>query len=166
MKAIHSLVTKVDGNKITITGEIMDVKLPDVLAQRHNTVHHLVSGHPSKPRHLQSNSLGFVVNRYGADGVLFPKDEMVSVALEIDHKLTEPPKFTKHPCKESLVGQVQSEIKTTAKIQESTDGKAWTDVANADTGFKGEAGKHYRCVACNAAGETTSNTVTIPAPKV
>jgi len=162
MKAIHTLVTKVDGENITITGKIMDVTMPALVAQRHNSMLHPVNGHPSKPRHIQSNSHGFLVLRKGSDGILFPKDEMVSVALEIDSKLTDVPAFVVHPTKDNLVGKVASEIPVTAKIQQSDDGKSWVDATNADANFKGEAGKFYRCVATNKNGFAFSNPVQIP----
>lgn len=166
MKALVKTVTKVEGNKITITGELMDVTFPDVVAQRHNTMHHPVAGHPSKPRHIQSNSHGFVLLRKGSNGVLFPKDEMVAIALEIDSKLTDVPVFVEHPCHGNLAGKVVSEIKATAKIQESDDGETWTDVKSAGAKFKGASGKHYRCVATNKNGDTLSNPVELPKPTV
>ena len=161
MKAIVKLNTVVDGNKITITGELMDITFPDIVAQRHNTVMHPVSGHPSKPRHIQTNTHGFVVLRKGSDGILFPKDEMVAVALEIDSKLTDVPAFVEHPTPENLAGNIVSEIPATAKLQHSIDGKTWEDVPNADINFKGEIGKHYRCVANNKNGDAISNPVKI-----
>ena len=126
MKAICRLKTKIDGNKITITGDIIDVTAPLLVAQRH-TIPHPVNGHPSKPRHFQANTHGLAILRHGADGVLFPKDELASVALEIDSKLTDVPVFTKHPTKDDLKGQVISELPATGKIQTSADGKRWND---------------------------------------
>ncbi len=164
MKAICKLVTKVDGNKLTITGELMEVNFPAIVGQR-STMLHPVNGHPSHPRHYQANSQGFIVKRKGANGVLFPKDEMVSVAIEIDNQLTGVPIFTAQPQIGNLVGTVVSEIPVQAKIQESTDGKSWSDIPSADQNFKGEQGKHYRCIATNKVGSTTSKPVHIPIPK-
>jgi hypothetical protein len=165
MKALVRTNTVVDGKKVTITGELIDVTFPDMVAQRHNTMLHPVNGHPSKPRHIQSNSHGFLVLRKGSDGILFPKDEMVAIGLEIDSKLTDVPVFVEHPTKENLSGKVISEIASTGKIQQSDDGKTWTDVGGADSNLKGESGKHYRCVASNKNGETASNPVHIPDAK-
>ena len=162
MKALCKLEAKVDGNKITITGELVDVAIPAMVAQRHNTIHHPVNGHPSKPRHLQSNSLGFIVTRKGSDGVLFPKDEMVALACEIDSKLSDIPVFGVHPNCECLAGKVISELPVIGKIESSDDGNTWTEVVGADDKFKGEAGKFYRCVATNKNGFAFSNPVQIP----
>jgi len=165
MRALVKLEAKVDGNKVTITGELVDAEIPAMVAQRHNTIHHPVNGHPSKPRHLQSNSLGFIVTRKGACGVLFPKDEMVALACEIDCKLSDIPVFGVQPNCECLAGKVISELPVTGKIESSDDGNTWTEVVGADDKFKGEAGKFYRCVVTNKNGTTTSNPVQIPKPK-
>lgn len=162
MKALSKLETKVEGNKITITGELVDVTFPAVVAQRHNTIFHPVNGHPSKPRQLQSNSHGFIVTRKGSDGILFPKDEMVAVACEIDCKLSDVPVFSEHPCCERLTGKVVSELPVEAKIEQlGDDGKTWSEVTEADEKFKGEKGKNYRCVVSNKNGSTVSNPVLI-----
>jgi hypothetical protein len=166
MKAITETKTTVDAQgNITITGKIIDVTFPDVVAQRHNTILHSVNGHPSKPRHFQSNTHGFIFKRKGCDGVLFPINEMVAVGLEIDSKLTDVPSFTAHPTKDNLAGTVVSEIPATAKIQHSDDGKTWTDIQSADGKVTPVAGKFYRCVATNKNGDAVSNTVHFPAPK-
>lgn len=164
MKAIHSLVTKIVGNKITITGEIMDVSFPGFIGQR-NTIMHNVLGNPSKPRHMQINSHGALVTRHGTDGVLFPKDELISVMIEVDNKLTDAPLFQVHPSKDSLTSaKVISELPMTGVHQQSDDGKTWTDI-KLEKDFKPKPGKHYRMVARNKCGETCSNHVCIPKKK-
>jgi hypothetical protein len=162
MKALSKTSTVVDGNKVTITGELVDVAFPAIVAQRHNTIRHHVSGHPSKPRHLQSNSHGFLVTRKGSDGILFPNDELVAIGVEIDSKLTDVPVFVEPPTNGNLFGRVVSEIPFTSKLQESDDGKAWSDVQGADSNFAGDAGKFYRCISTNKNGDATSNPVKIP----
>src|ERR1035437_6629879 len=164
MKAIVKTITTVEGNKITITGELIDVAPSSLIAQR-NTIMHPVNGKFSHPRHFQNNSHGMMILRNGTDGVLFPKDEMVAVALEIDSKLTDAPVFSIRPSIDSLTGKVASEIPVTAKIQHSDDGKDWTDVEKADANFKGESGKFYRCIATNKNGSTVSGITLIPKPK-
>jgi len=161
MKAICKLETKVDGNKITIAGEIIDVTWPLFVGQRH-TVLHPVEGNPHHPRHIQINSHGVLVSRNGkTDGVLFPKDELAAVMLEVDEKLTDAPKFVQHPTAENLTtAKAQSEIKAHVKYQHSPDGETWEDVAM-DGNFKPEMGKHYRCIATSKAGETSSNIVKV-----
>ena len=164
MKSIVRTITTVDGNKITITGELIDVAPPSLIAQR-NTIMHPVNGKFSHPRHFQNNSHGIMILRNGTDGVLFPKDEMVAVALEIDSKLTDAPIFSIHPSGDSLTGKVASEIPVTAKIQHSEDGKDWVDVENAGADFKGKSGKFYRCIATNKNGSTISGITLIPKSK-
>jgi hypothetical protein len=164
MKAITQLVTKVEGDTITITGKLMDANFPLIVGQR-QTIHHHVAGNRSKPRRIENNTHGVCVLRSGSDGVLIPKDELVSVMLEIDSKLTDAPFFEAHPNANSITGKIKSEIPLTAKIQQSDDGKTWADVPNADKDFKPESGKHYRCVASNKTGETASNSFQVPKAK-
>jgi hypothetical protein len=153
MKAICKTQTKVEGNKITITGELIDVTEPLFHAQRF-CIQHPVNGLMKHPRQIQANSNGVMVKRPGADGVLFPKDEMAAIAIEIDRKLTSAPMFVAHPHQANETGTVRSEIPLTARIESSADGKTWTEIP---LGTKHEKGKFYRCVAVNDSGETASN---------
>ncbi len=161
MKALCKLTTTVTGNKFTITGELIDVNFPAIVAQR-VTISHAVAGHPQKPRHIQLTSHGLLVRRVGSDGVLLPQDELASVMVEIDSKLSDVPVFDAHPTLDDLLGSVKSEIATTAEVQVSDDGKAWTCIKDFKAGTKPEAGKFYRCVATNKNGSVASNAVHIP----
>lgn len=163
MKALVKMDTKVDGNKFTITGEIMDVNFPNIIAQR-VTIHHPAITDTAKPRQVQATSHGIVVVRHGSAGVLLPQDEIVSALLEIDSTLTDPPVFEQHPTADNIAGKIKSEIPVAAMIQHSDDGKTWTD-----TDLKLDStipcGKHYRVVAANKCGKSESNPVHIPHPK-
>lgn len=156
MRAIHSLKTVVDGNKITITGELMDVTMPAMIGQR-TTIMHPVMGDMNKPRHIQVTTHGVMVLRHGTDGVLFPKDELVSVMLEVDGKLTDPPQFVEQPTADNLTGKVVSEIESTVQVQHSDDGKNWNDLKQDPKDYPVLVGKHYRCIARHKHGETASN---------
>ena len=165
MKAICSIETKVEGDTITITGKIINVTYPVFVGQR-TTMMHPVAGNPHHPRHIQVNTHGVLVSRNGkTDGVLFPKDELASMMLEIDEKLTDAPVFVAHPTVEDLkTAKAQSELPMVGKFQHSDDGQTWHDT-ELHPDFKPVAGKHYRCVAKSKAGETVSNIVKVPAPK-
>lgn len=155
MKAIHSLVTVVKGDTITITGKIMDVTFPMFVGQR-STIMHPVNGNMNHPRHLQVNTHGAMMTRNGNGiGVLFPKDELASVLMEVDSRLTNAPVFLSHPDSKNPIGNPISELPLTATIQESKDGEIWTDVKNPKK-FKPVSGKHYRCKASNSVGESHS----------
>lgn len=155
MRAITKCETKVVGNKITITGELVDITMPMFIGQR-NTIMNPVNGDMNHPRHLQITTHGAMVLRNGSDcGVLFPKDEFMSVMVEIDYRLTNPPVFSKHPCSANPVGMAKSETALTAKVEHSDDGKTWSEV-KVGKGFKPAKGKHYRCVASNKSGTTVS----------
>ena len=158
MKALVKVNTVVDCNKVTITGELVDCPMPAIMAQR-TTILHPVNGNSSKPRHIQVNSFGAMILRRGTDGILFPKEELVAIAVELDPALSDAPVFKVHPTPESLTGDILSDGSATASIEQSDDGKTWTQVPDADSKFKGIAGKHYRCVANNKSGKTISNPV-------
>lgn len=163
MKAICKLKTVITGNQVTITGELVDVTAPLIIGQR-STIMHPVQGNQSNPRHMQVNSHGFVFKRNGSDGVLFPKDEMASVALEIDNKLTDAPVFLAHPTVENLMSaKAISEIDMTGETHESADGgKTWNKIPDPDAGFKGTPGNQYRFAAKNNNGISYSEAVEIP----
>jgi hypothetical protein len=158
MKAITKTNTVVTGNSITITGELVDVTFPQIIGQRHS-IHHNVNGLTHKPRQLQATTHGIMVKRHGANGFLFPKDEFAAVAIEVDGSLTDAPVFVQPLSPSNLNGVVRSEFPVTAVIQQSDDGKTWTDVPNDDVNFSGEKGKWYRCIATNKIGSTTSNSI-------
>lgn len=157
MKAISQIVTKIEGDNITIIGKLVNVTAPLYVAQR-TTIHHPVNGVMVKPRRVEVNNHGVMVMRHGAVGVLLPIDEMVAVAIEVDNTLTDAPVFEEHPTVENPTGKIRSELNASGTIQESDDGEKWKDISDAK---KLETGKYYRCVVKNPRGETISNVVKV-----
>ena len=163
MKALTQTTTKVDASgNVTITGKLIDVNFPAIVGQRHS-IQHPVNGQTHKPRKVEANTHGVVIKRFGSSGFLFPKEELTAIAMEADLTLTDPPLFIEQPSAKNLVGKIASEIQATAQIEVSTDGgKTWS---NAPDNATAEVGKSYRVIATNANGSTTSDVVSIRAPK-
>jgi hypothetical protein len=164
MKTLVRLNTKIDGNKVTITGELMDIQFPDVHAQR-MTVGHFVSTNPHRPRMCRATNHAFMIERHGADGVAIPIDEFVAMALAIDPKLSDKPLIHKHPTFSDLVLECKSETEAKEQWQESTDGVTWTSIETPQVGFKGEPGRQYRVELTNQSGTSVSDTIRVPTAK-
>jgi hypothetical protein len=162
MKTLTKINTKVDGNKVTITGELIDVNFPVVVAQR-QTIGHRVLTNPHRPRMCRATNHAFMVERHGADGFAIPVDEMVQIALAVDPKLSDPPVIGKHPTAADLILECKTESTASQKYQVSDDNKNWSDVALDKNGkFTPETGKYYHCVVSNLSGETPSNSFKVP----
>lgn len=165
MKTIVKTNTVIEGNKITITGELMDAKFPEVVARR-MSVGHFVSTNPHRPRHCRATNHAFMVERNGAEGFAFPLDEFVAVALSVDPKLSDAPLIHGHPNAINDILECKSETATTTVWQQSTDGKEWQDIADEQLkSFMPLAGGLYRAKVTNDSGTSFSRVISIPNAK-
>jgi hypothetical protein len=152
MKAITKVKTNISGNQITITGELMDFTPHPIQSQRVTQLH-FVSTNPQKPRHIVAGSEGLFIKRHGSDGVCFPRDEMIALALEIDQTLTDAPRAT-IPLTADLKPGFKTEIPATIEWFESADeGKTWSAIPTPSK----QPGAWIKCVATNKQGSTESN---------
>ena len=152
MKIIKNISVNIDGNKVSITGELDDVKFPAIVAQRHS-VGHFPSTNPHKPRRCLATNHGFMVERYGADGFLFPMDEFAALAIQCDPKLADAPVVSLKKEGDDLSALVNTETDHKLQWQESLDGTTWSDIEpGADGKVKTKPGLHYKAIAINLTG--------------
>ena len=162
MKTITKIDTKIEGNKITITGELVDVKFPDMVAQR-MTVGHFVSTNPHRPRQCRATNQAFMVERHGAEGFAWPLDEFVALALEVDPKLSDAPLIHKNPTVTDLLLDCKTETDASKQWQVSDDGTNWTNLDKELTpDNRPQPGKHYRVVLTNKSGQSASKSFKTP----
>lgn len=160
MKTITNLKTTVEGNKVTITGEIIDrdFRMPaQQVTVPQNSPHN-----PRFIRHCQLSSEAFFIKFVG-EAVAFILDELADVACEINPKLTWAPVLKQAA---DLTVEINSELEPTIQWQSSTDGKEWKDIAGAtaaklDRAIVPKEAKLVKAIAKSEAGQTETPQIQI-----
>ena len=160
MKTLTNTKTVVEGNKVTITAEIIDYSFG--MPCQAVTVGHGSATNIHHPRHVQISNEALFVKRMGNHVIKKAElawliDELVDIFINIEPGLTDAPVFMQQPKPDSLAAiVVNSELPYTVLWEWSPDGK--TDWTTADKAAIPD-GAFHRCTATNAAGSTLSNVV-------
>jgi hypothetical protein len=166
MKKITNTKAEVKGNKITITGDIIDVapgefKFP---AQQVTIGYETIGRHR---RHVQISSDAVFVKTPDAIAAI-PLNELIAISSAIEPKTSPKPWFSKMPTTGALTVEFSSEIEPSLQWKWSDkpdpSGK-WSDIAGATTATLIKTpdlnGKWVACVAFSEAGATSTQPIQI-----
>jgi hypothetical protein len=160
MKTLTKTKTVVNGNDVTITGKLADMRY-EIPVQR-VTVGYMSGDNSRWIRHIQLSNEAVFVKAFG-NGFAVENSSLVEIAGAIEPKTSFAP-ILKKPIGENLTAEISSELNPDFQWQKSASvaaGAAWSDIEGCNSisldRAAVEPGTFVRCVASSEAGTMVSN---------